>query len=85
VEQIIVTRLDDLNHGDYIEAEVVIDYGGNKFLKSVPFLIAKEHRATKFPKHEAFIEYVKRMGNACIKQCGDARNPFPQELVEGAH
>ncbi len=60
---------------------VVVDYG-TSFLKSIPFFVSKEHRIKTFPKPEDFEAYVKRMGVATIKQCGDARNPLPQEIVE---
>ena len=82
MEQVIITKLDELSHGEFIEAEVVVDHG-SRFEKSLPFMISREHKVKTFPKPEQFMEYVKRMGKAMIAQCGDARNPFPEQIIEG--
>jgi hypothetical protein len=81
VEQIVV-KLNDTKYGEYIEAEVIVDYGST-FLKSLPFMISKEHQVKTFPKREDFLAYVGRMGKAMIAQLGDARFPLPAAQVGG--
>jgi hypothetical protein len=78
VEKFGIIELDTFNHGEYILAQIAVDE-----VPSVPFHVHKSVRE-KFPKEEDFLAYLGRMAKACIQRCGDARNPFPQELVEGA-
>jgi hypothetical protein len=78
VERIGLIELDGLNHGEYYLAQLAVDD-----VPSVPFHVHKSVRE-KFPKEEDFMAYLARMAKAVIARCGDARNPLPQELVEGA-
>jgi Leu/Phe-tRNA-protein transferase len=78
VERIGLIELDDRNHGEYYLAQLAVDN-----VPSVPFHVHKSVRE-KFPKEEDFMAYLERMAKAVIARCGDARNPLPQELVEGA-
>ena len=78
MEKIGLIELDSLNHGEYILAQLAVDG-----VPSVPFHVHKSVRE-KFPKEEEFMAYLGRMAQAVIRRCGDARNPFSQELVEGA-
>ena len=79
----ILTTIDEMSGGEFVIVEAVWE-NGNSFMKSVPFSVHKSVRREKFPKEEDWIAYLKRMAKAVIARCGDARNPFPQELVEGA-
>ena len=79
MEQHSLIQLDSINHGDYYLAQVAVDE-----IPSVPFFVHKSIRE-QYPKEESFLAYLFRMGKATIARCGDARNPLPQELVEGAH
>jgi hypothetical protein len=74
-----IITLDAINHGEFYLAQVAVDE-----VPSVPFFAHKSIRE-KFPKEEDFMAYLFRMGAATIARCGDARNPFPQELVEGSN
>jgi hypothetical protein len=78
VERVAILELDECNHGEFILAQIAVDG-----VPSVPFHAHKSIRE-KYPKEEDFIAYLVRMAKAVIGRCGDARNPFPQELVEGA-
>lgn len=71
-----IILLDDINHGEFVLAQVAVND-----VPSVPFFAHKSVRE-KFPKEEEFIAYLFRMGEATIRRCGDARNPLPQEMVE---
>jgi hypothetical protein len=82
VEQIIL-NVDALNGGEFFIVEGIVDYGDH-FEKSVPFSVHKSIRKEKFTDEKHFLAYLGRMARAVIARCGDARNPFPQELVEGA-
>jgi hypothetical protein len=76
VERNSIINLDYINHGDFILAQVAVDE-----VPSVPFFAHKSIRE-KYPKEEDFLSYLFRMGKATIARCGDARNPFPTEIVE---
>ena len=78
MEQVGLIELDTINHGEYILAQLAVDG-----VPSVPFHVHKSVRE-KFPREEDFMAYLARMAKACIRRCGDARNPFSQEIVEGA-
>jgi hypothetical protein len=78
VERIGLIELDAMNHGEYYLAQLAIDG-----VPSVPFHVHKSVRE-KFPKEEDFMAYLARMAKTVIARCGDARNPLPQQLVEGA-
>jgi len=77
VEKIGIIEIDDLNHGEYVLAQLAVDG-----VPSVPFHVHKSVRE-KFPKEEEFLAYLGRMAKAVIARCGDARNPLPQAVVEG--
>jgi hypothetical protein len=78
VERIGIIELDGMNHGEFYLAQLAVDE-----VPSVPFCVHKSVRE-QFPKEEDFIAYLGRMAKAVIARCGDARNPLPQEIVEGA-
>ena len=77
MEKIGIIEIDDLNHGEYVLAQLAVDG-----VPSVPFHVHKSVRE-KFPKEEEFLAYLGRMAKAVIARCGDARNPLPQAVVEG--
>jgi len=78
VEKIGIIEIDTMSHGEYILAQLAVDG-----VPSVPFHVHKSVRE-KFPKEEDFLAYLGRMAKAVIARCGDARNPLPQAVVEGA-
>lgn len=78
MERIGIISLDTINHGEYVLAQLSVDD-----IPSVPFHVHKSVRE-KFPKEEEFMAYLGRMAKAVIARCGDARNPLPQSIVEGA-
>jgi hypothetical protein len=78
VERIGIIELNSINHGEFYLAQLSVDD-----VPSVPFHVHKSVRE-QFPKEEDFMAYLGRMAKACIARCGDARNPLPQEIVEGA-
>lgn len=77
VEQTALLLRDEINYGEFILAQLAVDD-----VPSVPFFVHKSVRE-QFPKEEEFMAYLTRQAKAVIKRCGDVRNPFPQELVEG--
>lgn len=79
----VILNIDSLNGGEFYLVEGVLDHG-NSFMKSVPFSVHKSIRKEKFPEEEQFIAYLQRMVKAVIARCGDARNPLPQAVIEGA-
>ena len=79
MERIGLIELDGMNHGEFYLAQLAVDG-----VPSVPFHVHKSVRE-QFPKEEDFLSYLGRMAKACIARCGDARNPLPQEIVEGAN
>jgi len=81
MEQVIL-NIDALNGGEFYLVEGVVDYGDH-FEKSVPFSVHKSLRKEKFTDEERFTQYLARMVKAVIARCGDARNPLPQQIVEG--
>ena len=78
MEKIGIIEIDTMSHGEYILAQLAVDG-----VPSVPFHVHKSVRE-KFPKEEDFLAYLGRMAKAVIARCGDARNPLPQAVVEGA-
>ena len=78
MERDTIIQLDSINHGEYYLAQVAVDE-----VPSVPFFAHKSIRE-KYPKEKEFMAYLFRMGRATVARCGDARNPLPQEIVEGS-
>lgn len=77
MEQTGIVQLDGINHGEYYLAQLAV---ADEL--SVPFFVHKSIRE-RYPKEEDFFSYLVRMAKATIARCGDARNPFSTELVEG--
>jgi hypothetical protein len=77
--RIALIELDTINHGEYYLAQLAVDG-----VPSVPFHVHKSVRE-QFPQEESFMDYLGRMAEAVIRRCGDARNPFPEAVVQGAN